>query len=100
MAVLRLLHLNLNSVSTVLLVTRFLLAAVWSCHLIKDKTLRLITIIMSHLVQWGAVLVLVLACIELSSVDRQGDEAGKLNATTTNEQMAQKYQTSPTMPFN
>ena len=67
-------------------------------HDIKDTTLRLITIIMSHMVQWGVVLLVVVACIELSSVDRQG--TAKLNAGTTHEQMAQKYQTGLTAPFN
>ena len=55
--------------------------------MIKDKTLRLITIIMSHTVEW----LLVVACIELSSVGT--DRPAKLNAATTHEQMAQKYQT-------
>ena len=73
--------------------TSFLLA-VWSCHMIKDKTLRWITIIMSHTVEW----LLVVACIELSSV--RTDRPAKLNATTTHEQMAQKYQTELTMAFN
>ena len=62
--------------------------------MIKDKTLRLITIIMSHTVEW----LLVVACIELSSV--RTDRPAKLNATTTHEQMAQKYQTQLTMTFN
>ena len=74
--------------------TSFLLA-VWSCHMIKDATLRLITIIMSHTVEW----LLVVACIELSSVVGT-DRPAKLNAATTHEQMAQKYQTELTMTFN
>ena len=73
--------------------TSFLLA-VWSCHMIKDTTLRLITIIMSHTVEW----LLVVACIELSRVGT--DRPAKLNAATTHEQMAQKYQTELTMTFN
>ena len=50
--------------------------------MIKDKTLRLITIIMSLMVQWGVVLVVV-ACIELSSVDRRG-QIKCYNNTRTN----------------
>ena len=42
---------------------------------------------------------LAVACIELSSAVGT-DRPAKLNATTTHEQMAQKYQTELTMAFN
>ena len=79
---------NFFLVSTVLshaFDTSFLLVAVWSCHMIKDMTLRLITIIMSHMVQWGVVLLVVEGLYRAVKWGQTGDGQIKCyNNTRTN----------------